>query len=89
VLLHRPVAECAVVGVPDPVRGQVVTAFVRLRSPEAAGDELTAALQKQVRETVGAHAYPRDVRYVADLPRTTTGKIDRKTLRERVVEAHA
>ena len=89
VLVHPAVAECAVVGLPDPVRGQVVTAFVRLRSPEAAGDELTATLQNQVREKVGAHAYPREVRYVAELPRTTTGKVDRKTLRERFVEAHA
>ena len=83
VLLHSAVAECAVVGLPDPVRGQIVTAFVRLRGPDAASDELTAALQQQVREKVGAHAYPRDVRYVADLPRTTLGKVDRKTLRER------
>jgi acetyl-CoA synthetase len=83
VLLHPAVAECAVVGLPDPVRGQVVTAFVRLRAPEAAGDELTATLQREVRERVGAHAQPRDVRYVSELPRTTTGKVDRRVLRER------
>ena len=89
VLLHPAVAECAVVGAPDAVRGQVVTAFVRLRTPEAAGEDLTATLQRQVRDQVGAHAYPRDVRYVSALPHTTTGKVDRKTLRERVASEAA
>jgi acetyl-CoA synthetase len=85
-LLDAAVAECAVVGLPDEVRGEVVTAFVRLR-PGAAGDEdLTARLQQQVRARVGGHAYPRDVRYVDDLPRTSTGKIDRATLRRRFAE---
>jgi acetyl-CoA synthetase len=83
-LLHDPsVAECAVVGLPDPVRGQQVTAFVRLRAAADGDEELTGRLQRQVRETVGAHAYPRAVLYVDDLPRTTTGKVDRATLRRR------
>jgi acetyl-CoA synthetase len=80
-LLDAAVAECAVVGLPDPARGQVVTAFVRLRGDAAGGAELTERLQQHVRTKVGGHAYPRDVRYVGDLPRTSTGKVDRATLR--------
>jgi acetyl-CoA synthetase len=59
---------------------------VRLRDPSGAGDELTKVLQRQVRGAVGAHAYPRSVRYVEDLPRTTTGKVDRATLRRKFAE---
>jgi acetyl-CoA synthetase len=80
-LLDAAVAECAVVGLPDPARGQVVTAFVRLRGGTAGGAELTERLQQRVRAKVGGHAYPRVVRYVGDLPRTSTGKVDRATLR--------
>jgi acetyl-CoA synthetase len=80
-LLDAAVAECAVVGLPDPARGQVVTAFVRLRGDAAGGAQLTERLQQRVRVKVGGHAYPREVRYVGDLPRTSTGKVDRATLR--------
>ena len=83
IMPHPSVAECAVVGLPDPVRGHIVTAFVRLRANVRPGDELTRQLQEQVRAKVGAHAYPRAVRYVSDLPRTTTGKVDRAALRRR------
>lgn len=79
-LLDSAVAECAVVGLPDEVRGEIVTAFVRLRDG-VADDALTARLQQRVRAKVGAHAYPRDVRYVGELPRTSTGKVDRAGLR--------
>lgn len=84
ILLHDAVAECVVVGLPDPVRGQVVTAAVRLREGHVASDELTAALQGEVRRKVGAHAYPRDVRYVETVPRTATGKVNRPALREQL-----
>jgi acetyl-CoA synthetase len=80
-LLDASVAECAVVGLPDAARGEVVTAFVRLRGDGLANDELTARLQQRVRAKVGAHAYPRDVRYLGELPRTSTGKVDRAGLR--------
>ncbi|HEY9472889.1 MAG TPA: AMP-binding protein [Mycobacteriales bacterium] len=83
ILSHPSVAECAVVGLPDPVRGHAVTAFVRLRDGAEGTDALTAELQHQVRTTVGAHAYPRVARYVPDLPRTSTGKVDRASLRRR------
>jgi len=83
ILRHPRVAECAVVGLPDPVRGQAVTAFVRLDAAVTGppGDELTRQLQDLVRSAVGAHAYPRTVHYVPDLPRTSTGKVNRAALR--------
>jgi acetyl-CoA synthetase len=81
ILRHPDVAECAVVGLPDPVRGQAVTAFVRLRTTGAGTTGLTRELQTLVRDAVGAHAYPRAVHYVPDLPRTTTGKVNRAVLR--------
>jgi acetyl-CoA synthetase len=80
-LLDASVAECAVVGLPDAARGEVVTAFVRLRPDDAGDDALTERLQQRVRSKVGAHAYPRVVRYLGELPRTSTGKVDRAGLR--------
>jgi acetyl-CoA synthetase len=80
-LLDASVAECAVVGLPDAARGQVVTAFVRLRGDAECSEELTVRLQQRVRTKVGGHAYPREVRYLRELPRTSTGKVDRATLR--------
>ena len=77
------VSSAFVVGLPDPVRGQAVTAFVRLDAAVTGppGDELTRQLQDLVRSAVGAHAYPRTVHYVPDLPRTSTGKVNRAALR--------
>jgi acetyl-CoA synthetase len=79
-LLDESVAECAVVGLPDAARGEVVTAFVRLREG-VADEQLTLRLQQRVRVKVGAHAYPRDVRYLGELPRTSSGKVDRAGLK--------
>ena len=82
ILLNPVIAECAVIGTPDPVRGQVVTAYAQLIEGEHGTEALTEALQLQVRKKVGAHAYPRTVTYVSSLPRTTTGKVDRNALRK-------
>ena len=82
ILRHPRVAECAVVGLPDPVRGQAVTAFVRLDAAAGPADDvLIRQLQDLVRSAVGAHAYPRTVHVVPDLPRTSTGKVNRAALR--------
>ena len=80
---HPAVAMCAVVGIPDDVRGQVPKAFVVLREDREASDDLASELQHHVRTRLAAHEVPRQVTFVDDLPRTTTGKIMRRALRER------
>ena len=69
------------VGVPDALRTEVVTAFVVLRAGFEAGDGLVAELQGRVRERLGAHQYPRRIVFAARLPMTITGKILRRELR--------
>lgn len=82
IIRHPDVAECAVVGLPDETRGEVVAAFIRLM-PGGAADpaRLTEEVQQLVRAGVGAHAYPRTVRFVEEFPRTETGKIRRAALK--------
>jgi acyl-coenzyme A synthetase/AMP-(fatty) acid ligase len=77
---HPDVVECAVVGYED--GGLTLTrAHVVLRAGVAGSDELAAALQEHVRARLSPHKYPRDVRFVGELPKTPSGKIDRKALR--------
>src|SRR5438034_394881 len=81
-LEHPAVAESAVVASPDPQRGHVVKAFVRLVPGSEPSDELAGELQRHVRERLSAYAYPRQVEFVDDLPKTLTGKIRRSELRQ-------
>ncbi|MBV8165532.1 MAG: AMP-binding protein, partial [Alphaproteobacteria bacterium] len=83
VLLDHPkVKECAVVGSPDPQRGHIVKAFVVLRDPAEAGADTVKALQDFVKSEIAPYKYPRAIEFVAALPRTETGKLQRFRLRE-------
>ncbi len=79
---HPAVAMCAVVGIPDDIRGQVPSAFVVLRDGYGGSADLAEALQSHVRTRLAPHEVPRKVTFVTDLPRTTTGKIMRRALRD-------
>jgi acetyl-CoA synthetase len=80
---HPAVALAAVVGKPDPVRTEIVKAFVVLKPNQAASDTLAGELQDFVRTHLAAHEYPREIAFIDQMPMTTTGKIIRRLLRER------
>jgi len=79
---HSAVAEAAVVGRPDDLKGQAVVAFVTLKSGQKAGEELVAALRNQVSKEIGPIAKPDQIRFAEALPKTRSGKIMRRLLKE-------
>jgi 2-aminobenzoate-CoA ligase len=81
VLQHDAVSECAVVGIPDVDRGQAVKAFIVLKPGQAASDALARAIQEHVKATIAPYKYPRHVEFVAALPKTDTGKLQRFRLK--------
>ena len=88
-LEHEAVAECAVVGAPDPVRGQIVKAFVVPRQGIDRSDMLGKELQEFVKQRIAAYKYPRAVEFLDALPRTETGKVQRFRLRQMAAERAA
>jgi 2-aminobenzoate-CoA ligase len=83
VLLEHPrVRECAVIGVPDEARGNLVAAYIVLNDPADASDVTVEELQEFVRSQIAPYKYPRKVEFVASLPRTETGKLQRFKLRQ-------
>jgi acetyl-CoA synthetase len=80
---HPAVAECAVIAVPDEVRGEVLEAFVVPAAGQPGSAELEGQLQRHVKDRYAAHAYPRAVHFVAELPKTPSGKVQRFVLRQR------
>jgi acetyl-CoA synthetase len=84
IVTHPSVSECAVVAIPDEIRGEVIAAAVVLRQGASASTSLTEELQAHVKTRYAAHAYPRIVHYVDALPKTPSGKIQRFVIREQL-----
>jgi acyl-coenzyme A synthetase/AMP-(fatty) acid ligase len=83
VLLEHPaVLECAVVPSPDAERGEIVKAFVVLKSGFVGSPTLAAELQNYVKAQTAPYKYPRAIAFIAELPKTVTGKIRRRTLKD-------
>jgi 2-aminobenzoate-CoA ligase len=81
-LSHPAVAECGVVGAPDDARGMIVKAYVVLAPGANADDALATALQDHVKREIAPYKYPRAIEFVAQLPKTETGKLQRFALRQ-------
>ena len=86
IISHPDVLECAVVASPDEIRGVIVKAFVILHDMSKASDELVKEIQEHTKRVAAPYKYPREVEFVDELPKTQSGKIKRKQLRELEIE---
>jgi len=85
VISHPDVLECAAVASPDEMRGVIVKAFVILRDPKKASQALVEEIQEHTKKVAAPYKYPREIEFVTELPKTQSGKIKRKELREHEV----
>ncbi|MCL1482989.1 MAG: hypothetical protein MH208_00580 [Marinobacter sp.] len=81
-LKHPAVKLVAVIGKKDPVRGEIVKAYIVLQDDYGESTELLKELQRHVQIRLSAHEYPREIQFIEEMPMTTTGKVVRRTLRE-------
>ncbi|MBR4874216.1 MAG: AMP-binding protein [Clostridia bacterium] len=77
---HEAVHESAIVGMPDEIRGQIICAIIILNEGFTPSDELTKELQNYVKKNTAPYKYPRVIKYITEIPKTTSGKIMRKDL---------
>ena len=82
---HPKVAEAAVIGKPDEVKGEVIVAFVILRTGNVESDELKKELVKHVRSALGPVASPEAIYFVNDVPKTRSGKIMRRVIKAKAL----
>jgi acetyl-CoA synthetase len=78
---HPVVAEAGVIGKPDPIRGEIIKAFVALKPENKGSEALKEKLKKHVKAHLAGHAYPREIEFVKSLPKTRSGKIVRRFLK--------
>jgi len=86
IMEHPAVAEVAVIGKPDPMMGEMVKAFVMLKESAKPGEELLMELKGFVRKKLGPAVAPKEIEFMDELPKTRSGKIMRRLLRDQEVE---
>jgi acetyl-CoA synthetase len=79
---HPAVANCAIVPSPDETRGSIVKAFVLLAPGQMPSESLKESLREHVKRHLAPYQQPREIEFVAELPMTTTGKVQRRVLRQ-------